>query len=291
MINALTIDVEDYFHVEAFARVISPNDWEKFPRRVEKNTYQLLEHLARNDVRATFFILGWVAARCPGLVRDIATEGHEIGSHGYSHRMISKLSVKDFRSDVWRSKSLLEDQTGSMVRCYRAPSYSITAKTLWALDILRDAGVEYDSSIYPIHHDLYGIPDAPRFPHFRNLSEGGRILEFPPSTIKVPALNIPIGGGGYFRCLPYSVTASAIRYLNSREKQPALLYFHPWEIDPEQPRIAASWRSRLRHYQNLHTTEAKLERLLAEFSWAPMTEVLRSRLEEASLKSEVDDGL
>lgn len=291
MINALTIDIEDYFHVEAFTKVVSPVDWDRFPRRVEKNTYLLLDHLASRKVFATFFILGWVAERCPSLVRDIAHAGHEIGSHGYGHRMISRSDMNGFRQDLCRSKFLLEDQIGSAIRCYRAPSYSVTAKTLWALDILGELGFEYDSSIFPIHHDLYGLPDSPRYPHFRCLRSGGRILEFPPSTLRIGSFNLPVGGGGYFRLLPYWITSRAIKHLNRREGQPALLYFHPWEMDPEQPRIAAPWRSRLRHYQNLRSTQPKLKRLLDEFSWAPMTQVIESTIRSPGSVREVADGL
>ena len=291
MINALTIDVEDYFHVQAFADVIPSTDWHRYSLRVEENTYRLLEMLAARNIHATFFVLGWVAQRCAPLVADILKAGHEIGSHGYAHQMIARGRQKDFREDVRRSKSILEDQLGRAVKSYRAPSYSITSSTLWALEILREAGFECDSSIFPVHHDNYGMPNAPRFPHYRTLRDGDRILEFPPSTIEAYGVNFPMAGGGYFRLLPYSLTAWAIRRINEKEKQPALLYFHPWEIDPEQPRIAASWRSRFRHYQNLHSTEAKLTRLFDDFSWAPMSKVLVSSLGGANSIDEVADGL
>jgi polysaccharide deacetylase family protein (PEP-CTERM system associated) len=291
LINALTIDVEDYFHVQAFADVIPSTDWHRYSLRVEENTYRLLEMLAARNIHATFFVLGWVAQRCAPLVADILKAGHEIGSHGYAHQMIARGRQKDFREDVRRSKSILEDQLGRAVKSYRAPSYSITSSTLWALEILREAGFECDSSIFPVHHDNYGMPNAPRFPHYRTLRDGDRILEFPPSTIEACGVNFPMAGGGYFRLLPYSLTAWAIRRINEKEKQPALLYFHPWEIDPEQPRIAASWRSRFRHYQNLHSTEAKLTRLFDDFSWAPMSKVLVSSLGGANSIDEVADGL
>jgi polysaccharide deacetylase family protein (PEP-CTERM system associated) len=291
VINALTIDVEDYFHVQAFAGVISPTDWCHYPMRVENNTYRLLELLERRCIHATFFILGWVAERCPGLVRDIFNCGHEIGSHGYSHQMISRGDQESFRGDISRAKSILEDQIGSKVKCYRAPSYSITSNTLWALQILGELGFEYDSSIFPVRHDYYGIPDAPRFPHYRFLRDGGRLLEFPPSTLRAYGINLPVAGGGYLRLLPYGVTAWAIRRINEKEAQPALVYLHPWEIDPEQPRVAAPWRSRVRHYQNLRSTEKKLRRLLDDFSWASMTEVLSSSLSNANSQDEAGDGL
>lgn len=274
VLNALTVDVEDYFHVQAFADVIAPAQWGQFPLRVEQNTQRLLELFGRCRVHATFFVLGWVAERCPGLVREIASAGHEIGCHGYNHQMLDRTSEREFREDIERSKALLEALCGVAVRCYRAPSYSITNRTLWALDLLHRAGFEYDSSIFPIAHDQYGIPDAPRFPHYRLLAGGGRILEFPPSTIAVYGVNLPIGGGGYFRLLPYRITAWGLRRINNKEAQPAMFYLHPWEIDPAQPRIAASRRSRFRHYQNLHSTEEKLMRLLNEFSWAPLTKVV-----------------
>jgi polysaccharide deacetylase family protein (PEP-CTERM system associated) len=291
VINALTIDVEDYFHVQAFADVISPTDWCHYPMRVENNTYRLLELLESRCTHATFFILGWVAERCPGLVRDIFKGGHEIGSHGYSHQMISRGDEKSFRRDISHAKSILEDQIGLKVKCYRAPSYSITSNTLWALQVLGELGFEYDSSIFPVRHDYYGIPDAPRFPHYRFLRDGGRLLEFPPSTLRAYGINLPVAGGGYLRLLPYGVTAWAIRWINEKEAQPALVYLHPWEIDPEQPRVAAPWRSRARHYQNLRSTEEKLRRLLDAFSWASMTEVLSSSLRNATSKEEVGDGL
>ena len=291
MINALTVDVEDYYQVQAFADVIRPTDWHRYPPRVENNTYRLLEIFQRRGVRATFFILGWVAERCPDLVRDIFKAGHEIGSHGYSHQRIDRDNEKIFREDIQRAKSILEEQLSIGIRCYRAPSYSITAKTLWALDVLADLGFDRDSSIFPVHHDTYGIPDAPRFPHYRALRDGRRILEFPPSTLSSFGVNLPVAGGGYFRLFPYRLTAWAIHRINKNEAQPAMVYLHPWEIDPEQPRIAASWRSRFRHYQNLQSTEKKLLRLLDDFSWAPMSEVLALSLNREDSKNEVGHGL
>jgi polysaccharide deacetylase family protein (PEP-CTERM system associated) len=205
--------------------------------------------------------------------------------------MISRGDEKTFRSDIKRAKSILEDQIGVVVKCYRAPSYSITSNTLWALEVLGQLGFEYDSSIFPVHHDYYGMPGAPRFPHYQFLRDGTRILEFPPSTVPAYGVNLPVAGGGYFRLLPYRLTAWALRRINQKENQPALAYFHPWEIDPEQPRIAAPWRSRFRHYQNLHSTEDKLTRLLDDFSWASMSEVLSASWGNAKSKCEVRDGL
>ena len=291
MVNALTVDVEDYFHVQAFADVILPSQWSQFPLRVEKNTRRLLEMFDRRGVRATFFVLGWVAEHCPAIVREIALAGHEIGCHGYNHEMIGLSNENAFCEDIHRAKAILEELSRSSVRCYRAPSYSVTANTLWALDLLHHAGFEYDSSIFPVLHDRYGIPDAPRFPHYRSLGGGRRILEFPPSTLAIYGANLPISGGGYFRLLPYGLTAWALRRINEKESQPAMFYLHPWEIDPDQPRVAASWRSRFRHYQNLQSTEKKLARLLGEFSWAPLTEVVKATLIKSDSEDEVANGL
>ena len=259
--------------------------------RVEKNTRRLLEILARRKIRATFFVLGWVAQRCSTLAREIFNAGHEIGCHGYNHQMIGRGDVKSFRDDIMRAKAILEDQLGVAVTSYRAPSYSITSSTLWALEILGEAGFECDSSIYPVIHDHYGIPGAPRFPHYEALPDGRRIAEFPPSTLRVGGVNFPVAGGGYFRLLPYGMTAWAIRRINEREAQPAMVYLHPWEFDPDQPRVAACWRSRFRHYQNLRSTEAKFTRLLDHFSWAPMSEVLSTALKSTNSSDEVGDGV
>lgn len=291
MVNALTVDVEDYFQVQAFADVISPSDWSRHPLRVETNTYRLLEMFGRRAIRATFFILGWVAEHCPKLVGDISKAGHEVGCHGYNHQMIGRGGQNEFREDIKRAKAITEDIIGAPLKCYRAPSYSITSETLWALDELQKAGFESDSSIFPIVHDHYGIPNAPRFPHYRSLSESRRIVEFPPSTLHAYGMNFPVAGGGYFRLLPYRVTAWAIRHINEKETQPAMFYLHPWEIDPEQPRIAAPWRSRFRHYQNLHSTEEKLNHLLDNFSWASMSDVLARSLGSANSRAEVSHGL
>ena len=254
--------------------------------RVENNTRRLLEMFGRRGIHATFFVLGWVAEHCPELIREISKAGHEIGCHGYSHQMIGRGDENDFRDDIRRAKSVIEQLIGGAVKCYRAPSYSVTAHTLWALDILRDAGFELDSSIFPVHHDNYGIAEAPRFPHYRTLSDGQCIVEFPPSTLSAYGANFPISGGGYFRLFPYGFTAWAIRRINEKEAQPAMFYLHPWEIDPDQPRVAASWRSRFRHYQNLRSTEKKLARLLDDFSWAPASDVIAATLTKSHKTSE-----
>jgi polysaccharide deacetylase family protein (PEP-CTERM system associated) len=275
--NALTVDVEDYFHVTAFAGAVPQERWDSYPARVDRNTKRLLEIFADARVHATFFVLGWVAQKFPALVHEICRAGHRIGCHGYAHQVICKGSDADFGRDVRRAKGLLEDLCGFAVKSYRAPSYSITARTLWALEILGEQGFEYDSSIFPIVHDNYGIPSAPRFPHLEILRNGCRIKEFPPSTVRLFGINFPVGGGGYLRLVPFSITAWAIGRINQIERQPAMVYLHPWEIDPDQPRIAASWPSRVRHYQNLASTEGKLTSLLRKFSFAPMEDVLSGR--------------
>jgi polysaccharide deacetylase family protein (PEP-CTERM system associated) len=277
-LNAMTVDVEDYFHVQAFADVVARTDWERYPSRVEQNTLRLLEMFACRQVRGTFFVLGWVAERFPGLVQAIRKAGHSVGCHGYAHRPIYEGNKLDFRDDVRRARHTIEDIAGIRVTSFRAPSYSITSETLWAFEILGEEGFEFDSSIFPVIHDNYGIPDAPRFPYVKRLKCGREINEFPPSTLRLFGNNIPIAGGGYLRLFPYSLTAWAIHHLNKTERQPAMVYLHPWEIDPDQPRISASCLSRFRHYNNLDSTEAKCQKLLDEFSWAPMEEVLSQRL-------------
>ena len=269
--NALTVDVEDYFHVEAFASSISSEDWPGHELRVENNVERILELFSRRQVKATFFILGWVAEKTPGLAGRIAAAGHEIGCHGYAHRHIRRQSPDEFREDVRRARGILMDQTGQAVQCYRAPSFSVTNNTLWALDILTEEGFTIDSSIFPAQHDLYGIADAPRFPHKRN-----GLIEFPPSTIRMSKISVGVAGGGYLRLFPYWITHRAIRHINETERQPVMVYFHPWEIDPGQPRIAAPLKSRLRHYTNLGKMAGKLERLLEDFRFSTVTDVVRS---------------
>ncbi|MBI4528312.1 MAG: DUF3473 domain-containing protein [Deltaproteobacteria bacterium] len=284
MLNAITVDVEDYFHVTAFERVIPPQDWDDFPLRVERNTTRLLEIFSLRGVHATFFVLGWVARKCPDLIRRIHRGGHEIGTHGYAHRVIYRQFREEFRQDLRQSKKIIEDLLGSAVKIYRAPSYSITAKSMWAMDVLGEEGIEYDSSIFPTVHDIYGIPTAPRFPHLKVLKNGQMIKEFPPSTVRLFGRNFPVAGGGYLRLFPYRLTAWAIRKINEVERQPAMIYLHPWELDPRQPRIDASWVSRFRHYQNLDSTEMKLRRLLKEFRFGALKQALDGRaLEEENM--------
>jgi len=268
MLNALSVDVEDYFHVEAFAERISPENWLGFEPRVEANVCLILDLLAKHGVQATFFILGWVAELFPLLARQISDAGPEIGCHGQWHQHIRRQTREQFRQDVRNARQRLMDQIQKPVRCYRAPSFSITKSTLWALDILAEEGFSIDSSIFPVRHDLYGIPDAERFPHWRNT-----ILEFPPTTIRRAGNNFGVAGGGYLRLLPYAITRWAIREINEVERQPAMVYFHPWELDPEQPRIPAPLRSRLRHYTNLGGMQNKIERLLSDFRFSSISDV------------------
>lgn len=269
--NALTVDVEEYFQVAAFEKTIPRTGWEGAESRVEFNTGRVLDLFGERGVRGTFFVLGWIAERHPALVRRIVADGHELASHGYDHTRIHQFTPEQFRADVVRTKAILEDIGAVQVRGYRAPSYSINARNLWALDLLQETGHVYSSSIYPIRHDLYGMPDAPRFP-FRLRPDS--ILEIPVTTVRAGGRNYPCGGGGYFRLLPYSVFRGMLRRVNQRDRQPGLFYFHPWEVDPGQPRVAgAPLKSRFRHYLNLGSMHSRLERLLGDFSWGRMDEV------------------
>ncbi|MDD2272185.1 MAG: DUF3473 domain-containing protein [Desulfuromonadaceae bacterium] len=277
MINALTIDVEDYFQVTAFERQIKPEEWGEYPLRVERNTLRILDMLDEFALKATFFVLGWVAERLPALVKEISRRGHEIACHGYGHQLVYRLSPQEFRQDISRAKSLLEDLCGERVHGYRAPSYSITTRSLWALDILVEEGFTYDSSIFPITHDIYGIPGGKRFPHEIS-THAGKIREFPISTFPLKVgwwkSQLPICGGGYLRLFPVALVARAIQAINVTEKQPVIVYFHPWEIDPAQPRIRAGAKSCFRHYLNLERMELKVRHLLDNFSFSSAREVL-----------------
>jgi len=286
MLNALTIDVEDYYHVTAFESVVRYKDWYRYESRVEGNTHRILDLLDQYKTKATFFVLGWVAKRQPGLIQAISKHGHEIASHGYAHQRIHSQSMDQFREETRRSKQITEDVIGQSIIGYRAASYSITSGTLWALDILREEGFLYDSSIFPVRHDLYGIPGYNRTCHLLNGHEGSGMVEFPLSTVRLAGINIPIAGGGYLRFFPYRFTRWAITQLNERECQPAVVYLHPWEIDPEQPRIRASFVSRFRHYNNLKKTEARLRDLLQDFAFGTMLEVLKAQGLLLSAKSE-----
>jgi polysaccharide deacetylase family protein (PEP-CTERM system associated) len=273
MTNVMSVDVEDYFHVEAFASEIRPEHWDSYTPRVNRNVRRILELFARHHVRATFFILGWVAERFPHLSREIAAAGHEIGSHGYAHRRLHTMTPTQVNPDLHRATAILTDQIGRSVKCFRAPSFSIVRDTLWAFEVLSDEGYEFDSSVFPVRHDLYGIPEAERFPHWAATQQSARIFEFPLSTVSCRGLNIGIGGGGYVRWIPYGVTRWALRRINEFDRQPAIVYFHPWEIDPDQPRIRAGMRSTLRHYTNLSTMERKIERLLQDFKFGTLSDI------------------
>ena len=269
--NAMTVDVEDYFQVAAFEKCIRREDWPRWPARVEDNTRRVLELFARRGIHATFFVLGWVAERFPALVRDIGAAGHEIASHGFGHERLTNITRSQFREGVVRTKRLLEDISGSAVYGYRAPSYSVGPTTLWAHEELREAGYRYSSSIVPIHHDLYGMPAAPRFAFFT-----GRpgLLEIPVTTVRLWGRNWPCGGGGYFRLLPYALFKRGLRRVNRREQRPGVFYFHPWEIDPAQPRVpGAALKSRFRHYLNLARTAPRIERLTHDFRFDRMDRV------------------
>jgi polysaccharide deacetylase family protein (PEP-CTERM system associated) len=273
-VNALTVDVEDYYQVESFADIVSRQDWARWESRIERNTYKLLEVFARHNAHGTFFILGWVAERHPRLAREILSAGHEIACHSYDHQFILNQRREDFRADVRRAKTLIEDITGAAVEGYRAPTYSIVEQTLWALEILVEEGFRYDSSIFPIHHDRYGVPGARRFPYVIYCASG-EIIEFPPSTTRLAGLNLPMIGGGYFRLLPYPVFQWGLRRINRIEGQSAIFMVHAWEVDPDQPVLPGTPLNIWRHRINLRLTESRLERLLGEFRFAPVRDVLR----------------
>jgi polysaccharide deacetylase family protein (PEP-CTERM system associated) len=272
--NALTIDVEDYFQVSAFAPYIRRDDWDARECRVEHNVGRILELLAAHDTKATFFMLGWIAERYPQLVRRIVAQGHELASHGYGHERASDLSETAFTEDVTRAKHLLEDLVGAPVLGYRAPSFSIGVGNLWALDVLARAGYRYSSSIYPIKHDHYGMPDSPRFAY--RLPNG--LLEVPVTTVRLMNHNLPSSGGGYFRLLPYPISRWLLRRVNREDRESAVFYFHPWEIDPGQPRIAGiDARTRFRHYVNIPRVHGRLQQLLADFRWGRMDQIFLAR--------------
>ena len=276
-VNALTVDVEDYFQVNAFAPYISRESWDSFPLRVDTNTRRILDLFDEHGVKATFFVLGWVAKRLPQLAREIQQRGHEIACHGYHHELIYAIGPDRFREDIRAAKQLLEEQTGSRISGYRAPSYSITRQSLWALRILVEEGFTYDSSIFPVHHDTYGIPGAERFPHTLQ-TEAGSLREFPLTTMPLRCgwwkAHLPIAGGGYLRLLPVALIRKGMAAINAKEKQPVVLYFHPWEIDPDQPRIKAGMKSTFRHYVNLGRTERKLKYLLSHLGFSTMANAL-----------------
>lgn len=272
--NALTIDVEDYFQVSAFAPYIRRDEWDSRECRVERNIDRILGMLAQHGTQATFFTLGWVAERYPAMVRRIVEQGHELASHGHGHQRASDLSEAEFFDDVQRAKGILEDIGGQPVLGYRAPSFSIGTGNLWALDTLLKAGYRYSSSIYPVQHDHYGMPDAPRFAH--EVRPG--LLEVPPTTLRLFDRNWPSSGGGFFRLLPYNVSRWMLQQVNVRDAQSAVFYFHPWEIDTQQPRVSGvDAKTRFRHYVNIGRNERKLGRLLRDFRWDRMDRVFLNR--------------
>ena len=274
--NAMTVDVEDWFQVQAFAGTIARADWNTLPCRVEANTERFLAMFADAGVHATFFTLGWVADRYPALIRRIVAAGHELASHGYEHRLVHEQSPGDFRLDVSRAKHVLEATGGVRVCGYRAPTFSIDTRNPWALDVLAEEGYDYSSSIYPIQHDLYGMPDAPRFPH---RVANGRLLEIPMTTVRLGARNLPCSGGGYFRLLPYRVFRAGLRRVNTQDHASGMFYTHPWEIDPAQPRVdAAPMMAKFRHYVNMGKTAGRIRRLLDDFAWDRVDKVFQPEL-------------
>lgn len=284
--HAMTIDVEDYYHVAAFSKVIQPADWENFPSRVEDNTRRILDLFDAQGVKSTFFILGWVAERRPDLVKEIDRRGHEIASHGYSHQLVYTQTPEVFRDETYRSKEILEQLVSKPVDGYRAASYSITGQSLWALDILMDLGFRWDSSIFPVRHDRYGMPNSPEEPYWIVGKNGGRLLEFPLTTAKVMGLSVPAAGGGYFRQYPYFLSRWLFNRASQSGKRSQIFYLHPWEIDTDQPKIeGASWFSRFRHYTNIKKCASRLTQLLHDFEFGTMSESLGSR--EVSTQLEI----
>ena len=276
LVNALTIDVEDYFQVSAFAPYIQRADWDARECRVERNVGRILDMLAAQKTHATFFTLGWIAQRYPHLVRRIADEGHEVASHGYGHERVSDLTPEAFAHDIRTAKHLLEDIAGVAVTGYRAPSFSIGQGNLWALDVLQQEGYRYSSSIYPIQHDHYGMPDAPRFAHRIRPD----LIEVPPTTLRMFNRNLPSSGGGHFRLFPYALSRWMLRQVNQNDQQPAIFYFHPWEIDAAQPRVAGiDARTRFRHYVNIPRMEQRLQRLLQDFQWGRMDHIFLNQVQ------------
>ncbi len=273
--NALTVDVEDYFHAEAFAHLVRRDQWPEFETRIEAGMMRVLAMLEQTAVQATCFVLGWVADRHPDLVRRISDSGHEIACHGYGHKMIGAIEREAFRQDIHRAKAVLEDISGASVTGYRAPTFSVMSDTLWAIDVLAEEGFLYDSSIFPIRHDRYGIPHAYRFPHRIETDAGHSLAEFPLSTVRILGQNLPVAGGGYLRLLPAGIISRAIASIN-RHGHPAIVYFHPWELDPDQPRLGLKGISKFRHYVNTKNMQAKLERLLRAHRFAPARDVLDS---------------
>jgi polysaccharide deacetylase family protein (PEP-CTERM system associated) len=269
--HIMSVDVEDYFMVEAFSGVVRSSSWDSWPSRVVDNTKKILDLFDKYDVKATFFTVGWVAHKFPSLVQEICGRGHELACHSYWHRAVYTLSPDEFRKDTREAVRALEDASGVKILGYRAPSWSITKSCLWALDVLAEQGFTYDSSIYPIHHDLYGVPGAQRFPYRQSCSNGRVLDEFPPTTIQLLGMTLPASGGGYLRIFPMAYTNWVFRTFEKSSNERVVVYVHPWELDPEQPRIRGTIRSRLRHYTNLGQTKARLESLCRDFLFEPLS--------------------
>ncbi len=275
LVNAMTVDVEDYYQVSAFSKNIDKSEWENYPSRVNSNTSRLLDLFDEKNIKATFFVLGWVAEREPNLIKHISDLGHEIACHGYKHDLIYNQTKQVFTEETIKSKLILEDIIGKPVNGYRAASYSITSKSIWAMDVLCEAGFTYDSSIFPIVHDRYGIPNAKTIPHNFRTDSGNEIVEFPLSTIGFGNKRLPISGGGYFRLFPYWLTQKGLKKVNNKNI-PFIFYMHPWEIDIDQPRIKSSMLSEFRHYQNIDKFESRLNRLIGQFEFSTVKDVLNT---------------
>lgn len=283
-VHILSVDVEDYFMVEAFSGVVDRKSWDNWESRVVSSTQRALDLFDRHNAKATFFFVGWVAAKFPQLVRDVHAGGHELACHSYWHRTVYSLSPEEFRTDTRAAVRAIEDAAGVKVRGYRAPSWSITKDCLWALDILAEEGFTYDSSIYPIHHDLYGVPGAERFPHELRCGTGGSMQEFPPATVRLFGQNFPGAGGGYLRIFPLAYTDWIFRKYEKQYGERVVVYFHPWELDPDQPRIKDKLKSRLRHYTNLNQMEHRLDHILGKYEFSTLGAVLDSNHREPILE-------
>jgi polysaccharide deacetylase family protein (PEP-CTERM system associated) len=283
----LSVDVEDYFMVEAFSGVVDRKSWSNWESRVVSSTRRALDLFDRHNAKATFFFVGWVAEKFPQLVRDVHARGHELACHSYWHRTIYSLSPEEFRADTKAATRAIEDAAGVKVLGYRAPSWSITKDSLWALDILAEEGFVYDSSIFPIHHDLYGVPGASRFPHEVTCRNGGSLQEFPPTTVQIFGQNLPGAGGGYLRIFPLAYTNWVFREFEKRYQERVVVYFHPWELDPEQPRIKDKFKSRFRHYTNLRQMERRLDYVLENYKFSTFAALLDSQNREGALQVEI----
>jgi polysaccharide deacetylase family protein (PEP-CTERM system associated) len=274
VINAMTVDVEDYFQVSAFEKYIQKDSWDNLELRVEANVERLITIFENSGISATFFMLGWIAERCPGMIHRIVDAGHELASHGYSHVRIGQQQKHELREDIIKTKTILEDISGIPIIGYRAASFSISSIDHWAYDVLEEAGFKYSSSIYPVRHDIYGVPDAPRFPY---KPENGNLLEIPMTTMEFCGIRIPCAGGGYFRLFPYQLSRWLIRRINSKEIMPCIFYFHPWELDVDQPRLNnLDLKTRFRHYNNIDNMEKRLLQLFRDFKWGRMDNIFLS---------------